>query len=475
MRYSIHRQHSRRRAGVTAIIAMMFLALFSVLALGFYATVTTSVQVAKNDRSNSQSLMAAESAARFVRYHLSRVSVTGASPAATFSDLYAKLGTRLNGQTNLGGFNISQGTDSSGNSVIYVPGLSGSTPTWISFNTGSGASKGRAVLTLRNNNIYLKGVGSDGAVSSSAKGVEIQLSPQTASFTMAAAGVVSRGQVALSNGARISGGDVFSNANSGTTPLVMSGGARIDQNFAYSANTSSPSITNGATVAGSIIQNATATFPTVDPSPFAVFVPSSTAPLGPKVIGSGSNPGSTAVLTNIRVKANSNFSFGNAQVLNGVIYIESPNKVTFGGGAKINGIIVAENGTNPTDCTITIGNGVVMKPISTLVPANFAASEHIDLLLPLNGALILAEKYAVTLQGGTQAFDGAMVADKFNISNGYTGQIRNGVISLGIGQQFTMTGGGRITFVGGNTAIPGLTGGGTFYNLDPSTYAEVSP
>ena len=80
----------------------------------------------------------------------------------------------------------------------------------------------------------------------------------------------------------------------------------------------------------------------------------------------------------------------------------------------------------------------------------------------------------MTLQGGTQAFDGAMVAGSFNISNGYSGSIRNGVISL-TNSVFTMTGGGLITFIGGNTAIPGLTGGGIYYNLDPSSYKEVTP
>lgn len=464
---------SNKRKGIAAVIAMLFLILFSVLALGFFASVTTSVEVAKNDRSISKSQLAAEASLKFARYHLARVTIpNGQSGATAFATLFTNLDTRLHGTTNMGGHEISQGTDASGNSCIYIPGKSGSAYNWM--NLGTGVGSGRAVLTLIGNNIYLKGVGSDGSTTSQAKAAQFKVVTTTAQFVMAAAGVVSKGAVTLSNGARISGGDVFSNAASGTVPLTMSGGTKIDQNFAYSTNSKTPSITNGAVVSGSIITNATATFPTVDISPFAAFVPSASAPIGAKVLNGSSNPGANAVLTNIRVKANANFSFGNAQVLNGVIYIETPNKVSFGGAVKVNGIIVCETGTTLAACTLTIGNGVVMKPISTLNPANFNASENIAGLLPLNGALILADGYAVTLQGGTQAFDGAMVAGSFNISNGYTGTIRNGVISTS-SSPFIMTGGGQITFVGGNTAIPGLTGGSSKFGIDLTTYSEVAP
>ncbi len=181
-----------------------------------------------------------------------------------------------------------------------------------------------------------------------------------------------------------------------------------------------------------------------------------------------------AVLTNIRVKANSNFSFGNSQVLNGVIYIESPNKVTFGGAVKINGIVCTDTGTSVTACTLTLGNGVVINTLATLNPANFAASENIATLKNLSGALILAPNFGVTLQGGTQSYNGAMVAGSFNISNGYTGTVVGGFIATSTAA-FTMTGGGHITFTGGGTAIPGLTGGSSKYGLDQTSYTEVTP
>ena len=49
------------RKGITAVLAMLYMALFSTLALGFYAAVTTSVQVASNEQSQTRAMRAAES------------------------------------------------------------------------------------------------------------------------------------------------------------------------------------------------------------------------------------------------------------------------------------------------------------------------------------------------------------------------------------------------------------------------------
>ncbi len=292
----IHQSHGPSilrtpRRGIACVLAMLFLVLFSVLALGFYSSVTMSVQIAKNDRTMSKAQMSAESALRFVRYQVARVTMPGGQTSAqAFATLFTQLDSRIHGSSNLGGHEISQGTDSSGNSVIYVPGLTGTAYSWMSL--GSGVGSCRAVLTLNGSTIYLKGVGSDGTNMTEAKAAQFKLVSITSTYTMGGAGVMTNGSVTLSNGAEISGGNVFSGVPSGTVPLTMSGGTKIDKNFLYSTNSKAPSLSNGATVAGSIIPNSTASFPTVDVSAFAAYVPAANAAIGAKVIGTGSNPGS---------------------------------------------------------------------------------------------------------------------------------------------------------------------------------------
>src|SRR5687768_10233310 len=69
-----------RRKGITAVLAMLFLVLFSTLALGFYTTTTTSVALARNDLRNARALRAAESGVQFMRYYLAHTRIDPETP-----------------------------------------------------------------------------------------------------------------------------------------------------------------------------------------------------------------------------------------------------------------------------------------------------------------------------------------------------------------------------------------------------------
>src|SRR4051812_29056538 len=120
------RPRSRRR-GVTALLAMLFLVLFSTLAIGFYAATTTSSQIASTDETIARSYLAAESGMDFMRYQLANVKIGTSTPSYQVLDkLYTALQTQLNGT-----YNISDGPEGnrsivkSGN-TISIPGPAGS-------------------------------------------------------------------------------------------------------------------------------------------------------------------------------------------------------------------------------------------------------------------------------------------------------------------------------------------------------------
>src|SRR4051812_23296836 len=92
----IHHRSSLRRRGMAAVLAMIYLVLFATLAVGFYATVTISTQVARNERDVNDALRAAESGVGFVRYELAQVTVPpGTTGAAVTDALLADLRTQL--------------------------------------------------------------------------------------------------------------------------------------------------------------------------------------------------------------------------------------------------------------------------------------------------------------------------------------------------------------------------------------------
>src|SRR5688572_10344231 len=89
-----------RRRGATAVLAMLYLVLFSTLALGFYAATTTAVQVSNNDSQVSRAFLASESGLDFMRYHLAHVSI-GAFSTDVTTELTNDLKDRLEPTPNM--------------------------------------------------------------------------------------------------------------------------------------------------------------------------------------------------------------------------------------------------------------------------------------------------------------------------------------------------------------------------------------
>src|SRR5687768_12180925 len=100
------------RRGITSALAMLYLAMFATLSLGFYACVTTAVQVSSNEQQAGRALLAAESGMAFMKYHLANLGI----PAGTTQDqLFDQVYTRL--KTRLEGYNTMQVLQSNGTTV----------------------------------------------------------------------------------------------------------------------------------------------------------------------------------------------------------------------------------------------------------------------------------------------------------------------------------------------------------------------
>src|SRR5437868_1815352 len=91
-----------RRQGFAAVLSMLFLVLFSTLALGFYATTSSTVQISANDQHVALAQQAAETGMDFMRYQLAHVAIAPGTPASgVMTELYNDLSANLNGTRNL--------------------------------------------------------------------------------------------------------------------------------------------------------------------------------------------------------------------------------------------------------------------------------------------------------------------------------------------------------------------------------------
>src|SRR5215217_3531482 len=97
-RRCIMRSYPRDRRGITAVLAMLYMTLFATLALGFYASVTTSVAVAQNEQTTQRALMAAESGLAFMKFNLGTLGVPPNTPQdQLFNTVYSLLKSKLEG------------------------------------------------------------------------------------------------------------------------------------------------------------------------------------------------------------------------------------------------------------------------------------------------------------------------------------------------------------------------------------------
>jgi hypothetical protein len=110
-----------RRRGIASVLAMLYMVLFSALALGFYAQVSLSAQVSRNEGRGAAAQASAESAFQFTRYQLSRVDIPMTLSANDqFQEVYLQLAKNLNGTVNVGGGQIAFG-GLTGANTIAVP------------------------------------------------------------------------------------------------------------------------------------------------------------------------------------------------------------------------------------------------------------------------------------------------------------------------------------------------------------------
>src|SRR4051794_16968168 len=179
------RQGSRRR-GVVCVIAMVFLVLFAVLAVGFAECEVMNAQISRNEKCQQQAMSAAESGLAFVRYQFGKFSLpAGTDSTNLIANVAARLGASLNGSANMGGAPVTVA-----GATIYIPSATG----WV---TQDATSRTRFQVTIMQNGNALvvtsHGTAGDGSL---VRGVQVQFVREPKPYALA--GVSS---VSLSGGA----------------------------------------------------------------------------------------------------------------------------------------------------------------------------------------------------------------------------------------------------------------------------------
>ena len=374
-------------------MAMIFLVLIGLLALGFYSQVTTAGRLSKNDQNGARALAAAESGIKFMRFQLARVDIPPGT--ATTGDLLAQLQDDLKAAMQSSG-NLNGGTIALANNAITIPAeasgmiaVDGQTQTGFSVRiTGIGTNAAGVMCDIT-------GYSGSGSTRGS-KHVLLTFKREAYQGLVLSNAVATRGRLTMLRGTVGGVGgispDSIANVTStfgGKPAVAVSGGAIggdvgvMDHGLASVTGGSVGGTNNFDAIQKDHVKVVTPpAFPYIDTTVFEPFATN-------KVNTNAS------MLKNVRVPAGTNPRFSGDVTIQGVMFVESPNIVDFRGGARMEGFIVFENKGDSTVNRIEAHGSVTY--------GDLPMGAQFDALRAISGIAVMAPTAALSIGGNVTA------------------------------------------------------------------------
>jgi len=441
---------------------MIFVVIFSALAVSMAAMSGTNVQIAENHRKADLARACAESGFDVMRYWLSRVSISG----TTAEDLrFDQIANSL--QEELTGESITNLTTSCDGSVISIPSVTLDSPEQKSFYG--------TITQIDNDTLQIDITGVYGAITCT---IRANYYFGERAHNVFDFGVATKGPLSLSGNIELEGvnvsveASVYIESENSNLALSIIGNSQIAGDVSIANPIATVDLQGGqAGIGGETGQEAIdnhvsfgvdpSVFPEPDPTQFESFV----TPLDPNM-----DTSSDATLENIRIPANTNPNFIGQVTLKGIVYVETPNVVTFTGGADITGIIIGDgdiqdnSGVNQINF---LGN-VESHPITEL-----PQEAQFDGLHDETGTFVMAPGFHVSFGGSFNTLSGAIAGNGIEFFGNAGGTINGSVINYS-DEDMTLSGNSDLYFNrSGTTEVPAGFVPEIVLEYEPSTYSEV--
>jgi len=413
-----------KRRGMVLLLSLILIAVGTALSVAILCSATLNLKMASNQAKVQQAQMAAESGLEHVICTLKNATLPQDMEHATFvDDFCTALGNEMNGTGNLGTALLTKTQDS-----IVVPRIN---LPW------GGAFTAEITKTSTTGDIVcrLTVTGTSGEISRRVA-VDVRLESQRG--TVFDYGLASRGQIRVSGNATVAGVNDPSEGNvvsmSSQPVAIEAGGSAIltGELAVTSTDPNSVLLTGGKLSVAGVSDLALAysdhvhigidppPLPEIDITPFALLTTS--------VIDSSTTFSSGQTFTNVRIKAGTHPTFANTTTINGVLYIEAPNKVKFAGQTTINAIIVTED--NPA---VSLSNKQIVFAGDIEAPGVDALPDTgFEEIKKHPGTILLAPGFGATFCGSANTINGTIAADQLSFTGGssVSGTVTGTVLGL---------------------------------------------
>jgi hypothetical protein len=399
------RQRRSSRRGVAYMLSLIILVLCASLAVGMASSTGMNLARVDNMQKTLKAQLVAEDGLQFMLQTMSSVELPRDTDYDTLmSNLTTKLGEILDDTPNLGESLVS-GTDS----TVTIPTITLGDATFTVVLTRLSPN------AADNQQCRLSVTGSTGGMSRS---ISINLVLTETPPPIFGYGVASKGTIDISGNAKLLAmseaehASIFS-ASDDSTVITASGNARLAGDlYACADDITAINLTGNVSVGGETNPDDIAAehthlgmddpeFPEFDLTPFPA--------LATTVVDGATQTMGNKTFNNIHVLPNINPTFAGNITINGIAYIEAPNKVKFLGNLVINGFIVTSDGSSlPLAGNQLTFSGNVSVPGVDALPdtAEFAAVKA------QRGTAVLAPGFGITFSGNNSGINGLVAADQ---------------------------------------------------------------
>jgi len=464
MKTAKRKKTTQKYNGAVLIISMIFVMIFSAMAVSFAAFSGANVQVATNQQKVSQALAIAESGLEVTRYWLDGIyvpSIVAESQRFQYISDYFQDDLDYYGITNIApAYSADQ---------IAIPAVMIDSSKNLTFDA--------TIDKISNDVLQLEVTGHNGQIS---RKIRVQYGFYQRGNPIFDFGIATKGPLDMIGNVDLAGANVdvessvYIEAIDAETALSLQGNCSIAGDVSIVDPDADVELSNSSSIGGESGQDAIdnhvfrnappAEFPTPNPGYFEQYIED-----GNDHIITG-DVSSNIEIQNVRIPAGTNPHFSGNVTIKGIVFIEQPNIVTFSGNVDIIGIIAADGDLNAASelNQINFTGSVFSQSVENLPDEpEFAA------LKEETGTFLMAPGFSVSMGGSFDTLNGTICANGVDFYGNAGGTIDGSVINYSE-DSMTLTGNTDLIFNrSGTTEVPAGFEPELRLDYNPDSYSEV--
>jgi len=405
--------HQKRR-GAALVLSMIFVLIFSALAVSMAAMSGTNVQIACNQYKINRALTNAESGMQVMRHWLSRVLIPASTPTSQYlSTIISTV------QNDLVANNITN----------FVINSDGSIPSVMLDSETIQTFEGRIQISPSDPHILQAFM--TGACGQITRTIRVNYNIEPYEHPIFNFGLATKGPLGFPGNPTIDSvnanweADIYVESTNNPLALSVGGNTNFDGEVNIGNPAGSADFNGDVLIAGdhgqTAIDNhvhigvAPTDFPVPDADYFRQYA-------NGDIIDSSTDLSKGMTITNGLITAGTNPHFDGSVIIQGVLFIEPPNQVIFGRNVNLKGIIIADGDVNNPggNCLNFMGN---------FAAAPFPPDPQFDVMRHETGASIIAPGFGASFGGNFSALDGVMAVSGVHFAGNSNAVVKGTILN----------------------------------------------